>query len=80
MATVSDVEMVEKLRDAHQRLRKEILLNGVKRPVSDIIGHFNAVIFVPQMSAVIEGAPDAVVHALLRRSAASAARSARATT
>lgn len=41
-----------------QRLRKEILLNGVKRPVSEVIGHFNAVIFVPQMSAVIEGAPD----------------------
>ena len=41
-----------------QRLRKEILLDGVKRPVSDIIGHFNAVIFVPQMSQIIEGAPD----------------------
>jgi DNA replication and repair protein RecF len=41
-----------------QRLRKEILLNGVKRPLSEVIGHFNAVIFVPQMSAVIEGAPD----------------------
>ena len=34
------------------------MLNGVKRPVSEIIGHFNAVIFVPQMSAIIEGAPD----------------------
>jgi DNA replication and repair protein RecF len=41
-----------------QRLRKEILLDGVKRPVSDVIGHFNAVIFVPQMSQIIEGAPD----------------------
>jgi DNA replication and repair protein RecF len=41
-----------------QRLRKEILLNGVKRPVNEVIGHFNAVIFVPQMSAIIEGAPD----------------------
>jgi DNA replication and repair protein RecF len=41
-----------------QRLRKEILLNGVKRPLGEVIGHFNAVIFVPQMSAVIEGAPD----------------------
>jgi DNA replication and repair protein RecF len=41
-----------------QRLRKEILLNGVKRPLSEVIGHFNAVIFVPQMTAVIEGAPD----------------------
>jgi DNA replication and repair protein RecF len=41
-----------------QRLRKEILLDGVKRGLSDAIGEFNAVIFVPQMSAVIEGAPD----------------------
>src|SRR6266496_3629948 len=41
-----------------QRLRKEILLDGVKRPVSDVIGHFNAVIFVPQMSQIIEGVPE----------------------
>ncbi len=41
-----------------QRLRKEILLDGVKKPVSDVVGHFNAVIFVPQMSQIIEGAPE----------------------
>ena len=41
-----------------QRLRKEILLDGVKRHVSDIVGHFNAVIFVPQMSQIIEGGPE----------------------
>ncbi len=41
-----------------QRLRKEILIDGVKKPVNDAIGHFNAVIFVPQMSQIIEGAPD----------------------
>ncbi len=41
-----------------QRLRKEILLDGVKRHVSDVIGHFNAVIFVPQMSQIVEGGPD----------------------
>jgi DNA replication and repair protein RecF len=41
-----------------QRLRKEILLDGVKKPVNEVIGHFNAVIFVPQMSQIIEGAPD----------------------
>ena len=42
----------------NQRLRKEVLLDGVKKPVSEVIGHFNAVIFVPQMSQIIEGAPD----------------------
>jgi DNA replication and repair protein RecF len=41
-----------------QRLRKEILLDGVKRPVGEAIGHFKAVIFVPQMSQIIEGGPD----------------------
>ncbi len=41
-----------------QRLRKEILLDGVKRHASDVIGHFNAVIFVPQMSQIVEGGPD----------------------
>ncbi len=41
-----------------QRLRKEILLDGVKRQVNDVIGHFNAVIFVPQMSQIIEGGPE----------------------
>ena len=41
-----------------QRLRKEILLDGVKRPLSEIIGHFNAVLFVAQMSQIIEGGPD----------------------
>jgi DNA replication and repair protein RecF len=41
-----------------QRLRKEILLDGIKRPLSEVIGHFNAVIFVPQMSQILEGGPD----------------------
>ena len=41
-----------------QRLRKEILLDGVKRHANDVIGHFNAVIFVPQMSQIVEGGPE----------------------
>jgi len=41
-----------------QRLRREILLDGVKRHTNDVIGHFNAVIFVPQMSQIVEGGPD----------------------
>ena len=41
-----------------QRLRKEILLDGVKKHVNEVIGHFNAVIFVPQMSQIIEGVPE----------------------
>jgi DNA replication and repair protein RecF len=41
-----------------QRLRKEVLLDGVKRHVNEVIGHFNAVIFVPQMAQIIEGRPE----------------------
>ena len=41
-----------------QRLRKEILLDGVKRSANEIVGQFNAVIFVPQMSQIIEGSPE----------------------
>ena len=31
------------------RVRKEILLDGMKRKANEIIGHFNAVLFLPQM-------------------------------
>jgi DNA replication and repair protein RecF len=40
------------------RLRKEVLLDGVKKQLSDVIGQLNAVIFVPQMSQILEGGPD----------------------
>jgi DNA replication and repair protein RecF len=40
------------------RVRKEILLDGVKRKVSEVMGQFNAVLFLPQMLGIIEGAPD----------------------
>lgn len=44
-----------------QRLRKEILLDGVKKQASDAIGApgaFSAVVFVPQMSQIVEGGPE----------------------
>jgi DNA replication and repair protein RecF len=40
------------------RLRKEILLDGVKTPANQVVGHFNAVIFLPQMTRIIEEGPD----------------------
>ncbi|GAB4542787.1 MAG: DNA replication/repair protein RecF [Anaerolineales bacterium] len=42
----------------NQRLRKEILLNGAKKQSSEAIGSFNAALFAPQMSQIIEGAPE----------------------
>jgi DNA replication and repair protein RecF len=40
------------------RLRKEVLLDGLERKVSEAVGAFNAVLFQPQSLRVIEGAPD----------------------
>ena len=40
------------------RLRKEILLDGVKRTVTEALGAFNAVIFLPQMTRIFENGPD----------------------
>jgi len=40
------------------RLRKEALVDSAKRQLSEVIGQFNAVVFVPQMSQIIEGGPD----------------------
>lgn len=39
------------------RFRKEVLLDGVKRKISDVVGWFNAVIFLPQMARIIEEGP-----------------------
>lgn len=40
------------------RLRKEILVDGVKRGVHEAMGAFTAVIFLPQMTRIIEGGPE----------------------
>jgi len=39
-------------------LRKEVLLDGVKRKTGEAVGQFNAVLFLPQMMGVIEGGPE----------------------
>ncbi len=43
---------------AQLRLRKEIILDGVKCKVGEAIGAFNAVLFLPQMMSIVEGSPD----------------------
>lgn len=40
------------------RLRKEVLLDGVKRKINEAVGEFNAVLFLPHMLRVVEGAPE----------------------
>jgi DNA replication and repair protein RecF len=39
------------------RFRKEVLLDGVKRKLSEVIGTLNAVLFLPQMARIIEEGP-----------------------
>ena len=39
------------------RMRKEVLINGVKRRVVDLAGVFNAVLFLPQDLQIVEGSP-----------------------
>ncbi len=39
------------------RFRKEVLLDGVKRKINQVVGEFNAVIFLPQMARIIEEGP-----------------------
>jgi len=40
------------------RLRKQILLDGVSRPTHEVVGFFSAVIFLPRMTDIIDGAPE----------------------
>ncbi|MDH3943400.1 MAG: DNA replication/repair protein RecF [Anaerolineae bacterium] len=47
----------EKTRNGTSRTRKEILLDGAKKKASEAVGHFNAVLFLPQMLSVVEGSP-----------------------
>ncbi len=40
------------------RLRKEILVDGVKRKAVEALGEVNAVTFLPQMLRILEGSPE----------------------
>ncbi len=48
----------EPVLPAGTRTRKEILLDGVKKNAAEAVGQFSAVIFLPQMTRIIEGSPE----------------------
>lgn len=48
----------EHTRNGVPRVRKEVLVDGVKKRAREAIGFFNAVLFLPQMMQVIEGSPE----------------------
>jgi DNA replication and repair protein RecF len=47
----------EQTRNGVDRSRKEVLLDGVKKKAGEVIGQFQAVLFLPQMLQIVEGAP-----------------------
>ncbi len=55
-----EVRLIQELNGAasSSRFRKEVFFDGVKRTVNDVIGQFNAVIFLPQMTRIIEQGPE----------------------
>ncbi len=53
-----EVRLIQEMNGAGTRFRKEILLDGVKRTAHEATGHFTAVIFLPQMTRIIDGSPE----------------------
>ncbi len=50
--------ILDTVRNGNNRLRKEVLIDGVKRRLFDVVGFFNSVIFLPQMTRIIEDGPE----------------------
>ncbi|GAB4522797.1 MAG: DNA replication/repair protein RecF [Anaerolineales bacterium] len=56
-----EVRLIQEQGDfpaAPRRLRREALLDGAPYKVSALLGRFNAVLFLPQMLQIIDGAPE----------------------
>ncbi len=55
-----EVRLIQETNDYNgaPRLRKEILLDSVRCKVSEAVGAFNAVLFLPHMLRVVEGSPE----------------------
>ncbi len=53
-----EVRLVLESNGNGERLRREVLLDGVKKKLSEAVGVFNAVLFVPQMTEVVTGSPE----------------------
>ncbi len=53
-----EVRLIRENTNGGVRARKEILLDGVRRTVHHALGHFNAVLFLPQMTRILEGSPE----------------------
>ena len=49
--------IINKNGNGAMRLRKEVLIDGVQRKLLDSVGYFNSVLFLPQMTRIIEDGP-----------------------
>jgi DNA replication and repair protein RecF len=49
--------ILNKNGNGNLRLRKEVLIDGVQRKLLDAVGFFNSVLFLPQMTRIIEDGP-----------------------
>jgi len=49
--------MIERVNELNGRFRKVIKVNGVEKRVMDVVGLFNAVLFLPQDLKLVEGSP-----------------------
>lgn len=50
--------IINQTQNGNNRLTKEVLLDGVKRKLFNMVGFFNSVLFLPQMTRIIEDGPD----------------------
>ena len=50
--------ILDPVMNGNNRMRKEVLIDGVKRRLFDVVGFFNSVIFLPQMTRIIEDGPE----------------------
>ncbi len=48
----------KEIGDGNGRLRKEVIYDGVKQKIAEVIGQFKSVIFLPQSLQIIAGAPE----------------------
>lgn len=53
-----EVRLIREMVNGQPRLRKEVLLDSLPRKVGEAMGAFNAVLFLPHMLRIVEGAPD----------------------
>lgn len=54
-----EIRLIQENNGGHNnsRVRREVLLDGGKQKINQTIGHFNAVLFLPRMLSIIDGAP-----------------------